>query len=120
MIKSTTIPKQEKEKVLLALTNTSHPSNNVLNIIENHLGHKVSDIVPFLSEPASSSSSASKPKQQEGVASSSKKSVIKDSKTNKKSTDDATKNLPHNTNKNTTMRRSFWKKTKQDFSHRPT
>ena len=55
LIKSTTIPKQEKEKVLLALTNTSHSSNNTLNTIENHLGHKVSDIVPFLSQPASSS-----------------------------------------------------------------
>ncbi len=58
LIKSTTIPKQEKEKVLLALTNTSHSSNNILSIIENHLGHKVSDIVPFLSQPASSSSSS--------------------------------------------------------------
>ena len=116
MIKSATIPKQEKEKVLLALTNTSHSSNKILHIIENHLGHKVSDIVPFLSEPASSSSSsASKPKQQEGEASSSKKSVIKGSKTNKKSTDVETKNPPHNTKQNTTMSRSFWKKQNRTF-----
>ena len=30
----------------------------VINIIEGHLGHKVTEIVPFLSQPASSSSSA--------------------------------------------------------------
>ena len=82
LIKSTTIPKQEKEQVLLALTNTPHSSNKILNIIENHLGHKVSDIVPFLSEPASSSSSASKPKQQEGEASSSKKNCYKNKQKN--------------------------------------
>ena len=47
LIKSTTIPKQEKEKVMLALTNTPHSSNKVINIIENHLGHKVTDIITF-------------------------------------------------------------------------
>ena len=81
LIKSTTIPKPEKEKVLLALTNTPHSSNKVIDIIENHLGHKVTDIIPFLSQPASSSSSSSSSsaqpvsiiKHQEGEASSSKK-----------------------------------------------
>ena len=34
LIKSTTIPKPEKEKVLLALTNNPHSSNKIINIIE--------------------------------------------------------------------------------------
>ena len=37
LIKSTTIPKPEKEKVLLALTNTPHSSNKIISIIEKIL-----------------------------------------------------------------------------------
>ena len=37
LIKSTTIPKPEKEKVMLALTNTPHSSNKIINIIEKNL-----------------------------------------------------------------------------------
>ena len=58
LIKSTTIPKSEKEKVLLALTNAEHSSNQIINKIEKKLGHKVHDLIPFLSQPTSSSSSA--------------------------------------------------------------
>ena len=45
LIKSTKIPKAEKEQVLLALTNDAHSSNKIINTIEKHLGHKVSDII---------------------------------------------------------------------------
>ena len=73
LIKSTTIPKPEKEKVLLDLTNNPHSSNKIINIIEKSLGHKVTKIVPFLSQPSSPSSSASTaaPSSSSGAASSS-------------------------------------------------
>ena len=52
-------------------------NEKVINIIEKHLGHEVTDIVPFLSQPASSSSSAQPDTThityQEGEASSSTK-----------------------------------------------
>ena len=70
---------------MLALTNAEHSSNQIINKIEKHLGRKVHDLIPILSQPDSSSSSASKTKQtttsktkqQEGGASSSKKLLYK-------------------------------------------
>ena len=79
LIKSTTIPKPEKEKVILALTNTPQSSNQIISIIEKSLGHTVIEIVPFLSKPAASSSSAQSDTKQTA------KNVIKDSTTKQKS-----------------------------------
>ena len=47
LIKSTTIPKPQKEKVLLALSDAPGSSSKTISIIEKNLGHKVNKIVQF-------------------------------------------------------------------------
>ena len=71
LIKSTTIPQPQKDKVLLALPDTPHSSNKIIKIIEKSLGHKVTKIVPFLSSSSSSTASTAAPSTKPGAASSS-------------------------------------------------
>ena len=85
LIKSTAIPQPQKEKALLALTDTPHSSSKIINIIEKSSGHKVNDIVPFLSSSSSSTASTAAPSSSTAApssSSSSRKTVIKDTKTN--------------------------------------
>ena len=101
LIKSTPIPGPEKEKVMLALTNSPHSSNKIINIIEKNLGQKVTKIVPFLARQTSSSS----------LSPSSNKAVIKDTKNSPRDTT----TQPHNTIKRTDLSISQWKKQKRAF-----
>ena len=79
-IKSTTIPQPQKEKVLLALSDTPHSSNKIISIIEKNLGHKVNKTVPFLSSSSSSTASTAAPSTKPGAASSSSSSTQSDTK----------------------------------------
>ena len=73
----TNTPTDAKPSQATRKTIVKKGNEKVINIIESHLGHKVTDIVPFLSQPASSSSSAQPDTThityQEGEASSSTK-----------------------------------------------
>ena len=80
LIKSTTIPQPQKEKVLLALTDTPDSSNKIISLIGKNLGHKVNKIVPFLSSSSSSTASTAAPSTKPGAASSSSSSAQSDTK----------------------------------------
>ncbi len=107
LINSTTIPKPQKEKVLLALTDAPDSSSKIISLIEKNLGHKVNKIVPFLSSSSSSTASTTAPSSSSSKTSQSKsssnKTVIKDSIT-KKTTQ------KHDTAKITDLTKSQWKK----------
>ena len=88
LINSTTIPKPQIEKVLLALGDAPNLSSKIISIIEKNLGHKVNKIVPLLSSSSSSTASTAAPSsssssKSEKSKSSSNKTVIKDSITKK-------------------------------------
>ena len=70
---------QKKRKILIALTDAEQ-SNNIISKIEHNLGHKVTDIVPFLSSSSSSTASTAVPSSSPGAASSSSSSAQSDTK----------------------------------------
>ena len=108
LINSTTIPKPQKEKVLLALGDVPNSSSIIISMIEKKLGHKVNKIVPFLTSSSSSTASTAAPSSSSSSKSvksksSSNKTVIKDSIT-KKTTQ------KHDTGKITDLTKSQWRK----------
>ena len=120
MIKSTTIPQPQKEKVLLALTDTPHSSNKIISLIEKNLGHKVNKIVPFLSSSSSSTASTAAPSTKPGAASSSSSTKTTQSTSSSKQTaikDSSTKKTTqkHDTEKITGLTISQWKSKNKTF-----
>ena len=107
LINSTTIPKPQKEKVLLALSDAPNSSSKITSIFEKNLGHKVNKIVPFLSSSSSSTVSTAAPSTIPGAASSS-------SSAQSTSLQDTT-TQPHNTIKRTDLTISQWKTQKRAF-----
>ena len=77
LINSTTIPKPQKEKVLLALTDAPDSSSKIISIIEKNLGHKVNKIVPFLSSSSSSTASTAAPSSSSKTIQSKSSSITK-------------------------------------------
>ena len=112
LIKSTTIPKPQKEKVLLALSDAPNSSSKIISTFEKNLGHKVNKIVPFLSSSSSSTASTAAPSSSSSKTvqskSSSNKTVIKDSITKKTI-------QKHDTDKRTDLSISQWKKQNKTF-----
>ena len=107
LINSTTIPKPQKEKVLLALGDAPNSSSKIISIIEKNLGHKVNKIVPFLSSSSSSTVSTAAPSTIPGAASSS-------SSAQSTSPQDTT-TQPHNTIKRTDLTISQWRNQIKSF-----
>ena len=93
LINSTTIPKPQKEKVLIALTDAPDSSSKIISLIEKNLGHKVNKIVPFLSSSSSSTASTAAP------SSSSSKTAQSKSSSNKCVKNDSTKKNNSNNSK---------------------